>query len=208
MRKGEESRRKLVDATAKLLRRQGFHATGLAQIVEESGAPRGSLYFYFPNGKEELACAALEQAGGEWRTALLAAGAIEPLSLAIEAVVTLIADQLEASAFADGCPLATVALEASAASEAVRALVARHYDGWREILAARLRAAKIDRARAESTATFVLAAIEGALLLAKVGKSRAPLETVGKTLKAMIDAMAPADEVATNTKRATKRRSS
>ena len=50
--KGERSKAKLVAATADLLRRQGYHATGLAEIVAESGAPRGSLYFYFPGGKD------------------------------------------------------------------------------------------------------------------------------------------------------------
>jgi len=57
--KGERTRKKLVDATAALLRRQGYHATGLSDIVAESGAPRGSLYFHFPGGKDELARAAL-----------------------------------------------------------------------------------------------------------------------------------------------------
>ena len=70
MRKGEQSRSRLLNATAQLLQRQGYHATGLSEIVEKSAAPRGSLYFYFPGGQEELACAALRQSGTRWRREL------------------------------------------------------------------------------------------------------------------------------------------
>src|SRR5687768_17037204 len=76
--KGERTKRKLVEATASLLRRQGYHATGLSAIVDESGAPRGSLYFYFPNGKDELAVAAIDASGVEWRDRIEAAVAGAP----------------------------------------------------------------------------------------------------------------------------------
>ncbi|MDQ2999201.1 MAG: TetR/AcrR family transcriptional regulator, partial [Chloroflexota bacterium] len=57
------TRDQIVDAAGDLLESQGFHATGLNQIVKESGAPKGSLYYYFPAGKDEIAEAAIEQAG-------------------------------------------------------------------------------------------------------------------------------------------------
>ena len=58
--KGERTRARLTAATAALLQKQGYHATGLAEIVATAGAPRGSVYFYFPGGKEALACAAIQ----------------------------------------------------------------------------------------------------------------------------------------------------
>ena len=183
--KGERSRGKLVTATAELLRRQGYHATGLSEIVAESGAPRGSLYFYFPGGKDELACAALTVAGEEWRRRI--AAAVEDtaeLGAAIDAIVTLLADDLEASGYQHGCPAAAVALEAT--SEPVRQTVAAHYAAWEAAIADRLVAFGISRPIGTQLATVALAAIEGALLLAKVSRNRAPLATVGAALRSMM----------------------
>jgi TetR/AcrR family transcriptional regulator, lmrAB and yxaGH operons repressor len=121
--KGERTKKKLVDATAVLLRKQGYHATGLSAIIDESGAPRGSVYFYFPGGKDELAVAAIAQAGVEWRARLEAAIAgVQDLGSAIDAIVKTLADDLAASNWENGCPVAAVALESP--SEVVRATVA------------------------------------------------------------------------------------
>ena len=132
--KGERTKKKLVDATAALLRRQGYHATGLSAIVDESGAPRGSLYFYFPGGKDELAVAALEAAGVEWRAKIEQAVAGAPdLGAAIDGVVKLLADDLAASHWQNGCPVAAVALESP--SKKVRDAVAEHYATWQSTVA-------------------------------------------------------------------------
>src|SRR6185437_10409523 len=69
---GRASRAAFIDATAVLLRRQGYAATGLSEIVERSGAPRGSVYFHFPGGKEELAVAAMARSGEQLRGAIAA----------------------------------------------------------------------------------------------------------------------------------------
>ncbi|HTJ43170.1 MAG TPA: TetR/AcrR family transcriptional regulator [Kofleriaceae bacterium] len=185
--KGEKSRKKLIEATAALLRKQGFHATGLSEIVEESGAPRGSLYFYFPGGKEELACAALEESGAMWRQLLDGVvGAAPDLGAAVERVCGVLAEALAASGWESGCPLATVALEASAHSEKVRQTCASHYTAWEEIIAERLHGLGIAHAEARRVATFGLAAIEGALLLAKVQRDPAPLHTTGRMLRELL----------------------
>jgi len=188
--KGERTRGKLVTATAELLRRQGYHATGLSEIVAESGAPRGSLYFYFPGGKDELACAALTASGEEWRRRI--AAAVEhtaDLGAAIDAIVALLAGDLEASGYQHGCPAAAVALEAT--SERVRQTVAAHYAAWEAAIADRFVAFGIARPIGTQLATVALAAIEGALLLAKVSRSRAPLATVGAALRSMVMMMQP-----------------
>jgi len=189
--KGERTRAKLVAATARLLQKQGYHATGLSEIVEESGAPRGSLYFHFPGGKEELACAALEASGAEWRKRIEAyIDGAPDLGQAIAVVCKKLADDLVASDFELGCPVATVALEASSTSEKVRATVKAHYEGWTKAIAARLQGAGVPKPMARHLATFALSAMEGALLLARVGRDPKPLLTVGETLRAMV-AMGP-----------------
>lgn len=188
--KGERTRKKLVDATGDLLRRQGFHATGLSDIVAESGAPRGSLYFYFPGGKDELARAALEAAGAHWRARIGAAVAKAPdLDRAIAAIVKLLGDDLEASEFENGCPVAAVALEHT--SEPVREAIVAHYREWESAIAAHLVTAGVAAGPAHQLAVVALAMIEGALLLARVQRSRAPLTAVGVALRAMVAMAAP-----------------
>ncbi len=188
MTKGEVTRGKLVDATAELLRRQGYHATGLAEIVAESGAPRGSLYFHFPGGKDELACAALARSGEQWTERIeQALASAQSLDGAIAAIIELLAADLEASRFEHGCPVAAVALEAT--SPAVHAAVAEHYARWQESIAARLGALGI--AGAGELATVALALIEGGLLLARVARDRAPLDAVGRTLQALVRSQVP-----------------
>jgi len=188
--KGERTRAKLVDATGELLRRQGYHATGLADIVAESGAPRGSLYFHFPGGKDELARAALDAEGARWRTRIAdAVAAAADLDGAIVAIVDLLGDDLEASRFQHGCPVAAVALESTSAP--VRDAVAAHYAAWQRAIAAHLAGAGMAAGPARQLAVVALSAIEGALLLARVERSRAPLVTVGAALRAMVAAVAP-----------------
>lgn len=185
MTKGERTRQKLIDATATLLQRQGYHATGLAQIVDESGAPRGSLYFHFPDGKDELAIAALAQSGEKWRTRVEeAVSASKDLPDAITRIVDALADDLEASSWENGCPVAAVALES--VSKPVRKAVAAHYTAWQSSVSAGLvERFGVPAPLAAQFATMSLAAIEGALLLARVHRSREPLVTVGRTLAAM-----------------------
>jgi len=188
--KGERTRKKLLDATGDLLRRQGFHATGLSDIVAESGAPRGSLYFHFPGGKDELARAALEAAGADWRARIGAAVAAAPdLDGALAAIVKLLGDDLEASKFQHGCPVAAVALETT--SKPVHDAIAAHYAAWERAIAAHLVTAGIAAGPARQLAIVALSAIEGALLLSRVQKSRAPLAAVGAALRAMVAATAP-----------------
>jgi TetR/AcrR family transcriptional repressor of lmrAB and yxaGH operons len=188
--KGERSKKKLVDATASLLRRQGFHATGLAQIVAESGAPRGSLYFYFPGGKDDLAVAALSASSDAWRDQILRSVTAAPdLGAALDALIETLANELEASGWVNGCPVATVALESP--SEPVSRMIAEHFDQWLAIATQLMTAFGIAGELAGELAVVALSAIEGALLLARVQRSRAPLLTVGRALKAMAEPHLP-----------------
>jgi TetR/AcrR family transcriptional repressor of lmrAB and yxaGH operons len=184
-----DSRARFVETTAALLQRQGYHATGLAQIIEESGAPKGSLYFHFPGGKETLAQAALEHSGQQMQAKLgaLVAGAAGPAE-AIRAVTTHLADELEASRFQDGCPVATVALEAAAQLPALRAVCSASYARWQALLEAYLVHAGVDRERAGSLANLVLAAVEGALLLSRAHADTTPLRAVGEQLALLLAA--------------------
>ena len=99
----------------RLFRRQGYASTGLQQILEQSGAPKGSLYHYFPNGKEALGEAAVELAGGMVREMLteLAARHADPKAY-LAAYCKVMAGWMQESHFRSGCPVATTMLETAA----------------------------------------------------------------------------------------------
>lgn len=183
-----DSRARFVETTALLLRRQGYHATGLKQIVHDSGAPRGSLYFHFPGGKEQLALAALERSGQQMHDGLRAIieAASDPPT-AIRSVAHVLADELEASSFLDGCPVATVTLEAASQSPALQQACSVSYSEWQRLIEDRLERWGVDAERAGPLANLVLCTIEGALLLSRAHADTTPLRSAGEQLAALID---------------------
>ena len=180
---GRASRRAFLDATAHLLRRQGYAGTGLSEIVARSGAPRGSLYFHFPGGKEELARAAMGRSGEQLRRAIRATmDAPGGPRAGIAALLEALAAGLEGSGYRDGCPIATVALETAAESEPLRETAAAIFDSWVAELARALHDSGMERGAARRRALFMLSAIEGALLLSRARRDLAPLRAVREEL--------------------------
>ena len=179
-----ETRKRLLRTAGDLFQRQGFHGTGLQQVLAESGAPKGSLYFHFPGGKEQLAAEAVEMSGQA------IAGAIrhlveqsEDTAAAVRALAELQAAGLEASNFERGCPIATVVLDAAAGSEPIRIACEAGFESWLEPLAERLRRDGFEDAEAARRAVLILAAIEGGLVLARARRDVEPLRLVADELE-------------------------
>ena len=177
----------MLDKTAELLRTQGYHGTGLKQILEESSTPRGSLYFHFPGGKEQLAAQAAADSGARMQMFLrdVAATASTP-GEAIDAIFAEMGRQLEASGWKEGCPVATLALEMSPYSEEIQEMCAETFRGWEFVLSDLLERAGLEPERAEDSATFMLSAVEGSLILARTHQSLQPLENARAMLQLMI----------------------
>ncbi|MFD1149492.1 TetR/AcrR family transcriptional regulator [Saccharothrix hoggarensis] len=179
-----DTRQRVVRTAARLFRDQGYHATGLNQVLTEGGAPKGSLYFHFPNGKEQLAAEAVSLAGNDIRDDLAAVLDAEPdPAKALSHVVERLGANLLASDYRSGCPVATVALDAAADSEPIRRACEDVYASWHAVIAARV--------GDDDVATVVLAAIEGALLLARTRRSLAPLHAVAARLGVLLERPAP-----------------
>lgn len=189
MPRASDSRARLVDATARLLWSQGFHATGLNQIVDESGAPKGSLYFHFPGGKEQLCVEALRSSGRRLTTAIESTfAAKDDTETAMRVLATGLAKHLERSEFREGCPVATVALEAANESEALRTVCDELFASWRGLISDKLRSSGMPRAQAASLATLILSAIEGGLILSRAQRSVAPLRSVAAQIAEIVRA--------------------
>jgi TetR/AcrR family transcriptional regulator, lmrAB and yxaGH operons repressor len=163
-----DTRADLVQTMARLLRDQGYTATGRAQLLAESGVSNGSLYHHFPGGMEELAEAALEASGQAVADALLEALAGAP-NTALGLVRFLdVAEGPVAGEPCPGCPIAPTALESPIINPRLRAAAARCFDQWEGLIAARLRADGWPEDSVAEVASAALALIEGALLLARV----------------------------------------
>ena len=192
-----DTRDRLVRTTSRLLRKQGYGATGLNQVMAEAQAPKGSMYFHFPGGKEQLAAAAVDHFA-ERVMRRLERGLDEADSVA-EAVATVFDEYIEhfhRTDFAEGCAVATVALDAAAAHEALAAATGRALRGWTDRFAEALEAEGRSPAEAHALATLIVAAIEGTVVLGKGERSTEPFVAVGAVLRDLLtlaDAVAPAN---------------
>ena len=182
------TRQAIVDTTARLLESQGYHGTGLNQIIKESGAPRGSLYYYFPEGKEELAAAALHQRSLHLAAIAAAgmAGYADPVQ-AIDGFLHGMIDAMTGNDFCGTAPLAAVALDSFGGSERLRAATTASYEELRRPFLEILLKGGIAAERANSLATTILAAVEGAVILARSRQSTAPLQAIRHELCILIE---------------------
>ncbi len=168
-------RDKIVRSAAELFRRRGYAATGTNDIVALSGAPKGSLYHYFPDGKTQIAEEAVAYAGGRVTATLTALTAEHDPSAALRTYGRMLAGWLEKSGWRDGCPIATTLLEIAPEADGVAAAGRAAFAAWTGIFAAALAAAGVAEDRARRLGGFAVTAIEGALVLARVERRAGPI---------------------------------
>jgi TetR/AcrR family transcriptional regulator, lmrAB and yxaGH operons repressor len=178
------SRDRLLDSAVDLLQRQGYHGTGLNELLERSGAPRGSLYHYFPGGKEQIGAEAVARAGDQVAAAIAHLLRAKPsVAEAVEALAGLLAAGLEASEFERGCPVATTALEVTPRSEPIRAAVQASFESWLAPLRERLQDTGFEPDEAGRRADLIIASLEGALVLARARQNADVLREAGRQLR-------------------------
>ena len=177
------ARDQILQATGVLLEKQGCHATGLNEIIRESGAPKGSLYYYFPGpARDQLISEAVLEGA---RT--VAARSREHLALiGLAAFVLRIAENVEASGYAAGSPLTAVAMETATKNERINLACREAYALLIAAFEEYLLASGMAPARATEQAMFITAAIEGGIILSRTQHSAAPLRIVAADLDSII----------------------
>jgi TetR/AcrR family transcriptional regulator, lmrAB and yxaGH operons repressor len=187
MAKASDSKGKTLAAAARLLRQQGYHGTALHDILAAGGSPRGSLYFHFPGGKEEIGEAALRLAGEAVRQAIAqAAGTSETAEIFLIRIARGMASDLEKSDFREGCPIATTALETAAQSDRLGAATRDAFRKWQEEIGRGLERFGMTAEEADLVATWALSQLEGALLLARTHRSLVPMQRAEQALKLLV----------------------
>lgn len=182
-----------MDTGSELFGRHGYTATGLKAIVTESGAPVGSLYHFFPSGKEGLGVEAMLQSGRHFAELIETVFDAEDDDVASKTwrFFRDAAAVVEVSGYADACPIATVAAEVASSSEPMRKACATAFRSWLTILEARYTDAGIEPAEAHRLAVSAFCAIEGAFLLARTLRSVEPILVAGAQVQAAVAAALP-----------------
>jgi len=182
------ARSNAVTTAARLFQERGYGATGLTEIIDASHSPKGSFYFHFPEGKEQLAVEALRASGARIEAHLraLAGSAATPGELISRFAEDEIATLVE-SDYRRGCPIATVALERSSESAVIREACRAAFESWIDVLDHAFEG--VLGADSRPFAERVVACLEGGLLLARVERDPGPLRRVAA---ALVDALTEA----------------
>lgn len=182
-----DSRQRMLGAAVSLIQRQGYHATGLKQVVEESNTPRGSIYFHFPEGKDQM----IGEALGIAKDAV--AGTIDRVAdrsetpaAFVEGLGVAMAKWLTRSDFVEGCPVATVALEVAPLHDTLTSASEQAFTHWIDQIAGHLVRFGLDADEADAVAVSSMAALEGGMILARVRRDAAPLRTAMARIAATV----------------------
>ncbi|PQM48721.1 TetR/AcrR family transcriptional regulator [Mycobacterium talmoniae] len=179
--KPAETKVRLLESAMDLFSRQGFGATGIKAVLTAAEAPYGSLYHFFPGGKQELGAAALTYGGGRYRELLesvypVGADVVEATADSFVRAAKL----LEETDYGYACPVATIALEVANNDELMRKAAADAFESWLEVLQERFTTAGMTAERAREVAEEVFCLIEGSVLLSRTTRSSAPMRTAGR----------------------------
>jgi TetR/AcrR family transcriptional regulator, lmrAB and yxaGH operons repressor len=181
----EHPRERMINSALVLMGEHGVEATSFSQVIEHSGAPRGSIYHHFPGGKAQLIEEATVHAGDI--IVKLLTDAVErhqdPVA-AVDAIADFWRTVMHNSDFAAGCPVLAATLEGDR-SPAARDAARVAFERWQYLLADILQRAGIPDERARSLGSISISAIEGAVILARAQRSNAPLERVVDELRTL-----------------------
>jgi AcrR family transcriptional regulator len=186
-------RERMVVSAALLIRERGAHATAISDVLEHSGAPRGSAYHYFPGGRMQLLCEAVDYAGEHVGAIITEAeGGLELLNTLIDKYRRQLLD----SDFRAGCPIVAVSVEAGEEQDRARMApvierAAAVFERWNELIAQRFVADGIPPEQARELAVLATSAIEGAIVLARVRRDPTPLDLVHRQLRNWLLAAVP-----------------
>ncbi len=172
------TREAMLGSAIRLFRERGVGDTSFADVLEASGAPRGSVYHHFPGGKKQLVSEAIESAGS-YVAANFEKSDDGPAEM-VDRFATFYMRELERTGFREGCPLMAAAV--AGAKEEASVPAARAFSQIQDSLTNSLIEAGVARERASSLATLAISAIEGAIVLSRTEKSVEPLNQTRQEL--------------------------
>jgi TetR/AcrR family transcriptional regulator, lmrAB and yxaGH operons repressor len=183
----ENSKDKLIKTASRLFQLQGYHATGLNQITKESGAPKGSLYYHFPNGKEQLAIESVRLTANFVSEQIVKGlNKTQDPAKAIQNLIEDMAKQFQKEARKGGIPIASVALETALISEPLREVCQSAYADFQALFTQKLVQAGFEESRAKDLGVVINSMIEGAFLISFTTGNVEPLLLVAKQIPVVL----------------------
>ena len=189
--RSDATRRRILDTTRRLLAEGGTTGTGLKQIVAASGVAYGSVYHQFPDGKDELVAAAIEDAGDD--LGALIAHLFETNESFVAAARTMFAlgsQLLEGTNFRQGCPVGTAIADGHLV-DVVREAGETAFSGWIDVIARNAVRHGVDEDLARPLATAILALYEGGLLLGRTSHTTDAMDAAADAAERLIEAATP-----------------
>jgi TetR/AcrR family transcriptional regulator, lmrAB and yxaGH operons repressor len=182
-----DSKAKMIESAMILQRRRGVAGSSFAEIIAHSGAPRGSIYHHFPDGKAELAESATRR-GVDWVLERVEAGLADddPIA-ALDAFIEVWVSLFEGNQFMTGCAVAAGALDPDPDSRA-RPVAKAGFHEWEDFLTEVLAGFGLAPERSRGLALTLIASIEGALILTRAEGSTEPLERVAAQMRRLLEA--------------------
>lgn len=184
-----DARQRMIESAVILLAKQGYRATSFDAVIERSGAPRGSIYHYFPTGKDELIAAAIDLAGARAIAVLDTLDGSSPVDV-VDGFMAMWRTVLDRSDFTAGCSV--LAVTVSAETPELRERAGEIFKAWRGRLAELLVTGGVESVAAQSFATTLVAASEGAVAQSRAERSYTPFDDVARQLHAFAEALARA----------------
>jgi TetR/AcrR family transcriptional repressor of nem operon len=190
MTKGEQTRRKIVEAAAPIFNKRGYEGSSLSELMEATGLKKGGIYRHF-SSKEELAAEAFDYTWeSAWNTRLLH---VDEKANGIEKLKHLIANFVEhRSPIAGGCPILNTAVDADDGNPVLRAHVAKALRSWLTRLQtfvnqAQARGETQPGVDPQTVATLIVASLEGALMMSRIQRNDEALRRVQAHLNRYLD---------------------
>ena len=183
-------RDRMVYSAAQLVRERGVAATGIRDVVERAGAPRGSFQHYFPGGKDQLVSEALLWSGdfaAQWVTSYVNGARRPTPSGLFTHMVAQWKREFSTRGFERGCPVNATAAEVAGVRSPVNEPLRLALGRWEDAIVAALARMDVPARRRRRLATLMLSALEGAIMLARVHKDVRPLTTVAAELGPLLD---------------------
>jgi len=181
---GKDSRASMVRSAASLISAHGVSATSLSEVLSDSGAPRGSIYHHFPDGKRQLAEDAIQWTS-ERVLAYLRSGATDSAADVLGRFIGLWRQVVVRSGGAEGCVVAGVAIDTDEDAPLME-LVRATFRSWVDLLAEQLEASGVPAGRARPIAQTTLAGMEGSLILCRAEGNSGPLDEVAEELMRLL----------------------
>jgi TetR/AcrR family transcriptional repressor of lmrAB and yxaGH operons len=184
-----DTRTRILETTALLLRQRGYHGTSLNDVLSASGAPRGSLYFHFPGGKDQLVIEVTHDSVAEVTKRLGEALATErDPAVAVHHIYQSVGRMLEDNQFSLGCPIAPVVLDAPTDVPELAELCRSAFEQWIGLLRDAFVRAGVPERRAHALALLVESSLEGLMVIARATRDGAPVQAVADEVAALIEA--------------------